>query len=110
MNWLKALRSRAGIQSQEELAAALQLRGLDISRSTVSHWEKDRYLPDFSNPELRIALAELLRVDLVTLLRSAGYEIQTSHSEIAERVAHIVDRLPPDKQRVILTVAEELSK
>jgi len=107
-NWLKTLRQKMGLK-QEDLAAQLQLTGLDYARSSVSGWENGYSQLPLNNPEFRQALANILNVDVKTLLKLAGYEVTASqHSEAAERVAFIVDRLPPDKQQLALKLIEQL--
>lgn len=107
-HWLKTSRQRLGI-SQEELASQLQIRGFDISRATIGHWEQGKYPPPLENPEFCKALADILLISVRSLLSMAGYDIEEQqHSETAERVAFIVDRLPPDKQQLALKLVEQL--
>lgn len=107
-NWLKQNRQKLGL-SQEELTARLQVAGIDVSRATVSHWENGRYNLPLESVEFRQALANILNMDIKTLLKLAGYEVESkTHSETAERVAWIVDQLPPDKQQLALKLVEQL--
>ncbi len=109
-NWLKTRREALHLK-QEDLAAQLQVSGFDISRPSISHWENGRHLPPLENPEFRQALANILRIDVKTLLKLAGYEVAKSDfSEAAERVAYIVDQLPPDKQELAVRLVEQLAK
>lgn len=106
-NWLKTLRKKHGLK-QEDLAAKLQLAGLEYSRSSVSSWENGYHRPPLEDASFRQALANILRIDVKTLLKLAGYEVATSqHSEAAERAAWIIDQLPPDKQELVLKLVEQ---
>ena len=107
-HWLKTLRKQAGIESQDDFAAQLQLHGLDVTRSTIGHWEQGRYTPDYSDPKIRIALAKVLRINVRTLLKLAGYEVEYKHTEIAEKIAEIVDQLPAQSQELALKLVEQL--
>lgn len=109
-NWLKQNRQKLGL-SQEELTARLQVAGIDVSRGTVSHWENGRYKIPLENVEVRQALANIFNMDIKTLLKLAGYEVESKpHSEEAERVAYLIDQLPPDKRNLAVRLVEELAK
>lgn len=65
---IRELREQAGL-SQEQLAAKLQLAGLNLNQKAVSRIETgDRVVPDF---EL-IYFAQVLRVPVCTLLECSG--------------------------------------
>lgn len=109
-NWLKENRQKLGL-SQDELATQLQVRGIDVSRATVSHWENGRYNIPLENVEVRQALANILRIEVKTLLKLAGYEVESKpHSDAAERAAWLIDQLPPEKQDLAVRLVEELAK
>lgn len=109
-NWVKNRREIVGI-SQEELAARLQRSGFDISRATVGHWEQDKYLPPLGNPQFCKTMADILLVSVKDLLAMAGYDLaEKQHSLEAERVAYLVDQLPPDKRNLAVRLVEELAK
>lgn len=96
---------------QEEFAARLQLEGLDISRAAISHWETGRYQVPLDNPEVRHVIAKVLRVNIRTLLKLAGYEVDNGvHSIYAEQAAILIDQLPADKQELALRLLEQLAK
>lgn len=96
---------------QEEFASRLQIEGLDVTRSAVSHWETGRYHIPLDNPEVRRVIAKVLRVNIRTLLKLAGYEVDNHiHSIYAEQVASIVDQLPEEKQELVLRLVEQLAK
>ncbi len=107
MNWLKQRREEIGILSQEELAAKLQLQGVNVVRATVSAWENDRNKPPLKDPAFRVALAAVLRLSEPELLRKAGFGIEIAHTEAGERGANIIDGLPPDQQRLALRLLEQ---
>jgi transcriptional regulator with XRE-family HTH domain len=109
-NWIKTLRARANI-TQDDVAARLQIAGFDYTRGAINNWESDRNQPPVHNAEFRQAFADALKVDVRTLLKMAGYEVDTGeHSIVAEQVAYIVDNLPPDKQQLALALVEQLAK
>lgn len=108
MEWIKERRKQLGY-SQDDLATALQLAGFDVMRATVSHWETKRFAPPLGNPDFVNALARILRMDPLTVLRESGYQVRTSHSDISERVAHLVDSLPEDRQLLALRLVEQLT-
>lgn len=109
-NWLKTLRENRGY-TQEEFTAQLQLSGLDYSRSAVSSWESGRVSAPLNHVEVRQAIANILRIDIKTMLKLAGYEVESKpHSEEAERVAYLIDQLPPDKRNLAVRLVEELAK
>lgn len=109
-NWIKNRREVVGI-SQEELAARLQRNGFDISRATVGHWEQDKYLPPLGNPQFCKVMADILLVSVKDLLAMAGYDLdEKQHSIEAERVAYLVDQLPPEKRNLAVRLVEELAK
>lgn len=109
MNWLRKRRGQVGLETQEDLAAQLQLEGIVITRASISHWENGRNKPPLDQPEFRAALAKVLRLTQPELLRLAGYEVSKArHSDAAERAANIVDELPPEKQDLAIRLLEQL--
>ena len=80
-NWLKQRREELKL-SQEDMAARLQLEGLNVSRSMVSHWENGRYnLPVDDASAMRV-LAKVLQVTVSDLLVSVGYDAADSDLQI----------------------------
>lgn len=108
-NWLKTYRERLNL-SQEDLAAQLQIRGINVARASVSHWETGKHLPPLHDSDFRRALADVLRLNVKTVLKLAGYDIETERSKEAERIADIVDKLPPDKRDLALRLIEQVAK
>lgn len=109
MNWIKRRRKELRL-SQQELADRLQLRGIDVSRATVSHWESEIRFPAYDDPAFTNALAEVLRMSVVAVLIEAGYRIaRDGVSEAAKRAADIVDRMPPTRQELALGILEQLA-
>lgn len=110
INWIKTLRERASI-TQDELAIRLQVAGFEYTRGAINNWESERNQPPLHSAPFRQAFADALRVDVRTMLKLAGYEVdKTEHSVLAEQVAYIVDNLPPDKQQLALALVEQLAK
>lgn len=108
-NWLKTYRERLNL-SQEDLAAQLQIRGINVARASVSHWETGKHLPPLHEAEFRRALADVLRLNVKTVLKLAGYDIEAERSEEAERIADMVDKLPPDKRDLAVRLIEQLAR
>lgn len=104
-NWLKQRRTDLHL-SQEELATLLQLRGLDISRATVSHWEMGKYPPPFDNAVFVNALAGILKLSVIEVLAHAGYDLAIEGLSETER--HIIDAVRRgDKVEAIKTIVNE---
>jgi transcriptional regulator with XRE-family HTH domain len=110
MNWLKQRRIELKLR-QEDLAAKLQLAGISVTHSAISHWESGRYRPPFEDERFQEALADILKMDVTYMLNLAGYKVkQVSHSEEAEEIAHIVDKLSPEKKSLAVRIIKELAK
>jgi transcriptional regulator with XRE-family HTH domain len=107
--WIKQRREELNI-TQEDLAARLQLRGVNVARATIGHWEQGRTPAPFEDPEFVKALAESLNMGVSTVLKNAGYPVMTRHSEAAEQAAAIIDRLPDDTQQLVLRIIEQFAK
>lgn len=108
-NWLKTLREQNRI-TQDDLTARLQTEGFDVSRSTIAGWELGKQ-PPLNDPVFRQALSRALRVNIRTILKLAGYEVeQENHSIWAEQAASLIDQLPPEKQELALRLVEQLAR
>ncbi len=108
--WLKSQREHLGY-SQEELAAQLQLAGIDISRAAISGWENGYYSPPLEDNKFRIALAQALQISVTDLLARAGFEVETGDlSAIGWEAAQLVENLPPDQQRVAIKILRALAE
>lgn len=107
-HWLRQLREEAQL-TQDDIAARLQLEGFKFGRSAISNWESGRTNVPLKEPEFVKALAEILRLTENQVLLAAGYRITTKHhTHISERVANIVDDLPPDKQEMVLKIVQAI--
>lgn len=107
--WIKQRREELNI-TQEDLAARLQLRGVNVARATIGHWEQGRTPAPFEDPEFVKSLAESLNMGISSVLRNAGYPVHSRHSEAAEQAAAIIDRLPEDTQQLVLRIVEQFAK
>ena len=96
--------------SQDDLAARLQLAGQDISRGTISHWERGRNEIPLNDPVFTRGLARALELPLIDMFYRAGYIDSNALSEEANRAAAIVEAMTPDRKRTALAVLEQLSK
>jgi transcriptional regulator with XRE-family HTH domain len=107
--WLKQLRERQKM-SQEELAARLQLKGFDVSRGTISHWEQGRYKIPLDNPEIINALSAVLDVDVIEILASAGYQISIDGlSEIEKQALEVIRSKTLEQQQRIIEIIRLVS-
>lgn len=86
---LQTVRKNRGM-TQEELATRL-----NVTRQTVSKWEKGLSVPD---AELLVRISEILETDVETLL-GAGKVEQRSQSELAEQLARINEQLAVKNRR-----------
>lgn len=97
--------------TQDDLAARLQAAGFDYTRGAINNWESGRNQPPLYDANFRQAFAEALRVNIRTMLKVAGYEVeQTPYSLYAEQAAALIDKLPEDKQQLALALIEQLVK
>lgn len=109
-HWLTDLREKADIKTQGELAAKLQLAGFNYTPGAVSHWENNARQPPFRNSDFTRTLAHILNVSESYLLKAAGYKVErSSHTEAGERVAYLVDQMPPEKQELAIRLVEQLA-
>ena len=86
---LQTVRKNRGM-TQEELATRL-----NVTRQTVSKWEKGLSVPD---AELLVRISEILETDVETLLGASKVE-QRSQSELAEQLARINEQLAVKNRR-----------
>ena len=107
MNWLRQRREELGL-TQDELTARLQTEGLDISRSTLSHWEVGRFKPPLGDKASRDSLARALRMSVKEMLKRSGYDVTLERSEAAERAAYLVDQMDEDMQDKAVRILETL--
>lgn len=105
-NWIQSRRKQLGL-SQDQFAAQLQLKGQNVSRGMVSHWEIGKYPPPLNDPEFVNAFADVLKLSVVEVLNRAGFNFSSDGtSEAAKRAALIVDQLPPSRQKLALGILE----
>jgi len=108
MSWIKNRREQLSL-TQDELAARLQLEGVEASRSAVSAWETGRNKLQFDDPVIRLGFARVLRFSESELMKLEGYPTEpSSYSEQAERAAYIVDQLPDERRDLALKLLEQL--
>lgn len=94
--------------TQSDVARELNLLGYGITRAAVSAWATGRRVPDIRNPKFRRALAKVLQVDTVTLLKQLGYAVDHGHSPEAQQAAEIIDELPDNMRRLALDMVRML--
>lgn len=110
MNWLRQRREELNL-NQEEMTARLQIEGVEVTRSTLSHWETGRYNMPMHEENFRRALVTALRLSEREILKRSGYDIgQRGHSDEAERAADIIDQLPSDRKELALRVLEQFAE
>lgn len=108
-HWLKQLREEADL-TQDELAARLQLEGHKATRSAVGNWETGRAPVPIKDLEFVKSLASILRVTENQVMLMAGYRVGSKHTQVSERIANMVDDLPPDKQDLALRIIEQIKR
>lgn len=109
-HWLRTMREEVGL-TQDDIAARLQLEGLKFGRSAISNWESGRTPVPLKDPEFVQLLASILKTTENKIMLAAGYRLTTkNHTQISERIANIVDDLPPDKQQMALRVIQAIAK
>lgn len=109
--WLRARREELHL-SQDDLAARLQLEGLEVSRAAISHWETGRDQAPIENRKGLRALANSLDLTPAELLILAGVEPEEKiiQSDLARRGALIIDNLPPDAQKTAVDQLRALER
>lgn len=108
--WLKTQREQLGY-SQEELAAQLQLAGVDVSRAAISGWENGYYSPPLDDVKFRTALAQVLQITTTELLARAGFEVEMGElSPLGREAAQLVEHLRPEQQRVAIKILRALAE
>src|SRR5690606_28147374 len=107
--WLKQRRNEIHI-SQDELASRLQLKGHNISRATISHWEMGRTPIPFKDGDFAQGLADSLEMTVADMLSQAGYLHSSEFSEIAYRAAAMIEAMTPSRQKTALVLLEQLLK
>lgn len=108
--FLKSRRGELGI-SQADLARELTLRGQDVTRATVGHWEAGRNNPPIEDPQFRLALASALELDVNTMMVKLGFLItEAERSHEARRAADIIDQLPSEGKSLALDYLLMLEK
>lgn len=70
--WIAKRRKELNL-NQEQLAAKLQLLGIDVGRSAISHWENGKYQPPYNDVAFVRALAQALEVEPAFVLSQIGY-------------------------------------
>lgn len=98
--------------SQAHVARLLELQGYSVSPGTISHWENGRYNIPLEDINARLAISTVLRIDVAKMLEAAGYGVipKKLFSEAAQQAASIVDKLPPDAQKVALEQLRALER
>lgn len=98
--------------SQAHVARLLELQGYSVSPGTISHWEKGRYNIPLEDINARHAISTVLQIDVAKMLEEAGYGLvqKKVFSEVAQQAATIVDKLPPDAQKVAIEQLRALER
>jgi len=107
-NWIATRRKQANL-SQEGLAKELQLRGHDISRGTISHWELSISKPPLEDAEFANSLADVFNISVLTLLSEAGYKFTYAFSDNARKAAELIEKMPQTRQDTALGILEQLA-
>lgn len=106
-NFIKKRREELDI-TQNELVARLQAEGIEVTRPTISNWERGEAPVPLHRTDIRRALATALRMSERDLLDEMDYQVdKNAHSSEAERAAYIMDRLPKEKRNLALGILEK---
>lgn len=108
-NWLRQRREQLHL-SQEDVISKLQLQGINVSRSSLSNWENQKFNPPLEETEFRNAIAQVLSMSVSELLTMAGYEINETKSRESVTAAAIVERLPPAAKEMAMDYLSMLEK
>lgn len=90
------------------MARLLQLEGVAITPSALSHYELGRRALPVKDRGFVEALARVLKMAESEIYRLSGIDLAVGQSPAAERAAHIVDMLPAEKQQIALKMLESL--
>ncbi len=103
-------REKLGI-NQGELVERLQAAGLNVSRAAVSHWETGRNPSPLDNARDILILAEVLQINLQTILNVLVEDNTTrTYSDVTRTAARIIEELPPDARQAALEQLRSLAK
>jgi DNA-binding XRE family transcriptional regulator len=107
--WITERRKELDI-NQDDLANRLRPYGINVTRATISHWEKGRYKPPFDEPTFTEAMANALEMDVRSVLINLGYNFVEHPAETVEKAVSIIERMSPDRQKRALQMLELLAK
>jgi transcriptional regulator with XRE-family HTH domain len=99
---LKKRRIDLGL-TQEDFADRLLELGLDVTRASVSHWERGRHPLPLNDAASRNAIAKALEMPVKDLLEMCGYEIQ---SDLLDEINARAQRLSEIGQLHLLMVID----
>lgn len=103
-DWIRQRREALKL-SQDDLAARLQIAGLDVTRAAVSHWENGRYSSPLDTAIAIKALADALEVTIGELLAQIGYE---ANGELTSKERQVINALRRgDKIEAIRLISNE---
>jgi hypothetical protein len=93
------------------LQARLAEQDYNVTRAAVGHWVLGSRKPPIGDKEFMEILARALEMNYADLWEQTGlYTPLEERSPTAQRIAEIVDRMPPEKQDLALRIIEELAK
>lgn len=95
--------------SLSDLEKRLNLKGYKVTKATIGHWVSGRNKPPLKDRQFVEILSLALEMTVSEMMEQMDFIVSPEHrSTAANRVADMVDRLPPDKQDLALRLVEQL--
>lgn len=108
--FLRARMNALGL-SLSDLETRLTLHGYSVQRATIGHWTSGRNKPPLKDREFIDALAESLEMGVNEMLQQMNFIVLADdRSPTTQRIADLVEHLPPEKQDLALRLIQELAK
>lgn len=95
--------------SLSELEARLNLYGHKVTKAAIGHWVTGKTKPPLKDREFVEILARALEMSAGEMLEQLGFVgSDEDWSPTVQRIASIVNHLPPDRQQLALKLIEQL--
>jgi transcriptional regulator with XRE-family HTH domain len=97
--------------SLADLETRLNLYGHKVTKAAIGHWLTGRTRPPIKDRAFVEILAAALEMSVNEMLVKMNLIVlHDMHNPTSQRIAELVDRLPPDKQDLALRLIEQLAK
>ena len=80
--FLRLQRIKLGL-TQQDVAVRLAQYGLQFNRTSVTHWERGRFMPPIDDPKFVRTLAEILEVTEEEIMQAAGFNRESTGTAYA---------------------------